>query len=109
MQVANCFIQLLSLVGMPREVLTDQGTNFLSELFRNVYRLLGIKVIMTTPYHLQTDGLVERFNQTLNSMLCKFVSPAGDDLDQRLPYLLFTEKCHKHPFFLPLIFSMVIQ
>ena len=82
-------IKTFSLVGLPREVLTDQGTNFPSDLLRQVYQLLGIKGIKTTPYHPQTDGLVEGFNWTLKRMLRKFVSQAGTDWDQWLPYLLF--------------------
>lgn len=87
--VANCLIQLFSRVGIPREILTDCGTNFLSKLLQQVYGLLGIKGIRSTPYHPQTDGLVERFNQTLKNMLRKFVSQTGSDWDQWLPYLLF--------------------
>ena len=88
-QVANCLVQLFSRVGVPREVLTDQGTNFLSTLLRQVYSLLGIKGIKTTPYHPQTDGLVERFNRTLKTMLRRFVSQTGKDWDEWLLYLLF--------------------
>ncbi len=61
----------------------------MSLLLKQVYQLLGIRAIKTTPYHPQTDGLVERFNQTLKSMLWKFVSKSGSDWDQWLPYLLF--------------------
>lgn len=43
----------------------------------------------TTLYHPQTDGLVERFNQTLKAMLKKFVSETGKDWDKWLPFLLF--------------------
>lgn len=50
-QVANCLLQLFSRVGIPREVLTDCGTNFLSNLLGQVYQLLGVKGIKTTPYH----------------------------------------------------------
>lgn len=88
-QVANCLFQLFSRVGIPREILTDCGTNFLSKLLQQVYQLLGVRGIKTTPYHPQTDGLVERFNQTLKNMLRKFVSHTGSDWDQWLPYLLF--------------------
>ncbi|KAL3999724.1 growth arrest and DNA-damage-inducible protein [Sarotherodon galilaeus] len=87
--IANCLLQLFSRVGIPREILTDCGTNFLSKLLQQVYKLLGIKGLKTTPYHPQTDGLVERYNQTLKSMLRKFVSDTGADWDQWLPYLLF--------------------
>ncbi|XP_028253710.1 uncharacterized protein LOC114429061 [Parambassis ranga] len=87
--VANCLVQLFSRVGIPKEVLTDCGTNFTSKLLQQVYQLLGVKGIKTTPYHPQTDGLVERYNQTLKNMLRKFVSSTGGDWDQWLPYLLF--------------------
>ncbi|XP_073803355.1 uncharacterized protein isoform X4 [Danio rerio] len=87
--VATSLVQLFSRVGFPMEILTDQGTNFMSTLLKQVYRLLGIKSIRTTPYHPQTDGLTERFNQTLKQMLRKFVTETGQDWDQWLPYLLF--------------------
>ncbi len=50
---------------------------------------LGITAIRTTPYHPQTDGLVERFNQTLKNMLRKFVADTGRDWDKWLPFVLF--------------------
>uniref|UniRef100_A0A8C6U536 Integrase catalytic domain-containing protein n=1 Tax=Neogobius melanostomus TaxID=47308 RepID=A0A8C6U536_9GOBI len=89
-QIANCLLQLFSRVGVAQEILTDCGTNFMSKLLKQVYQLLGIKGIRTTPYHPQTDGLVERYNKTLKHMLRKFVSSTGADWDQWLPYLLFT-------------------
>lgn len=87
--VATCLVQLFSRVGFPAEILTDQGTNFMSTLLKQVYQLLGIRSLRTTPYHPQTDGLTERFNQTLKQMLRKFVCDSGRDWDQWLPYLLF--------------------
>lgn len=87
--VAFSLVQFFSRVGFPREMLTDQGTNFMSNLLKKVYQLLGIKSVRTTPYHPQTDGLTERFNQTLKQMLRKFVNETGSDWDQWLPYLLF--------------------
>lgn len=88
-QVANCLIQLSSRVGIPRGIVTDQGTNLTSKLLKEVYHLLGIKGIRTTPYHPQIDGMVERFNKTLKAMLRKFVESTGADWDQWLPFLLF--------------------
>ncbi len=88
-QIVNVLGQLFSRVGIPTEILTDQGTNFTSRQIKEVYALLGIRAIKTTPYHPQTDGMVERFNQTLKAMLRKFVSETGSDWDQWLPYLLF--------------------
>ena len=48
--------------SVPKEILSDHGTNFLSNLLCEVYSLLGIHKLNTTAYHPQTDGLVERFN-----------------------------------------------
>ncbi|KAL5516825.1 hypothetical protein EMCRGX_G002246 [Ephydatia muelleri] len=71
--IAEELIKLFSRVGVPKEILTDQGSNFTSQLLAELYRLLGVKGIRTSPYHPQTDGLVERFNQTLKGMLRKTV------------------------------------
>ena len=61
--------KLFSRVGIPKEILTDQGMNFTSQLLAELYHLLNVHSIRTTPYHPQTDGLVGRFNQTLKAML----------------------------------------
>ena len=63
--VAEHLIQLFARVGIPKEILSDQGTNFMSQLLKELYNLLQIHQIRTSPYHPQTDGLVERFNRTL--------------------------------------------
>ena len=48
---------------------SDQGRQFESKLIAEVCRLLNIQKTRTTPYHSQSDGLVERFNRTLLDML----------------------------------------
>lgn len=88
-KLISALVQLFSLVGIPEEILTDQGTNFMSCLMSQLHKELGITAIRTTPYHPETDGLVERFNQTLKRMLRKFVSDTGKDWDKWLPFLLF--------------------
>ena len=45
--------------GISSEILTDQGSNFMSQLLTELYQMLHIHPIRTTPYHPQTDGLVE--------------------------------------------------
>lgn len=87
--VASCLVQFFSRVGIPKEILTDRGTNFTSKFLQQVYQLLGIKGLKTSSYHPETDGLVERFNQTLVQMLRKFVNEVGTDWDQWIPYLMF--------------------
>ncbi len=89
--VATCLVQFFSRVGLPAEILTDQGTNFMSNLLKHVYQLLGIKSLRTTPYHPQTDGLTERFNQTLKQMLL-LMRLAGTGINGSHIFSLRTEK-----------------
>ena len=87
--VAEELMKVFSQVGIQQEILTDQGANFISQLLRKVYRLLHVQPIRTSPYHPQTDGLVECFNQTLKAMLRRAATDEGRDWDKLIPYLLF--------------------
>ena len=55
--------------AMPEQLHSDQGRQFEAEVISHICKLLQIEKIRTTPYHPQSDGLVERFNRTLLSML----------------------------------------
>ena len=67
--VAEELLKLFTWVGIPKEILTDQGTNFTSQLLAELYRLLHVNTLRTSSYHPQTDCLIERFNGTLKEML----------------------------------------
>ena len=68
----SCSLELAS-----PEIISDQGTDFMSQLLKELCNLLHINQIQTSPYHPQTNGLVERFNKTLKAMLRKLVSKEG--------------------------------
>lgn len=59
--------------GTPRSIHSDQGRSFESTLYKELCQLLNIHKTRRTPYHPQSDGLIERFNRTLLSMLSLFV------------------------------------
>ena len=67
--LAEALLHTFSSVAIPDDVLNDQGTQFMSECMEEVSRLLSIKGLNSTPYHLNSNGLVERWNRTLKSML----------------------------------------
>lgn len=69
-------------------LLTDQRTNFTLRTMRQLHREFGMSAIRASPYHPKTDGLVERFNQTLKKMLRRFMSDSGNDWYKWLPFLL---------------------
>ena len=73
--------------GVPDSIHSDQGANFEGHLFTEVGKLLGIENTRTTPYHPQSDGLVERMNRTLLMMLS--IQPQEEERwDEFLPELL---------------------
>ena len=63
--------QVVPLFGVLKALLSDRGTNLLSNLMKDIRNLLGIQKLNTTAYHPQCDGMVERFNRTLKTMLHK--------------------------------------
>ena len=85
----DALMGVFSRVGFPNEILTDCGANFVSKVMQDFYQLLKIKSIKTSPYHPQTDGMVERFNSTLKSMLRKVMQKFDNQWDKAVPYLLF--------------------
>ena len=67
--VANALVSVYSRLGIPSEILTDQGRQFTAECMKEVNRLLQVKHLFTTPYHNMCNGLVENFNKTLKNMI----------------------------------------
>jgi hypothetical protein len=82
--------------GLPRNVVSDRGPQFLSEFMKELYRLLGIKLSASTAYHPQTDGQTERLNQELEQYLRLFVNERQDNWDELLPLGEFAYNNHVH-------------
>ena len=94
--VANAMIEIFSRLGIPNEILTDQGTNFMSSLMCQLCKLLDIKKLNTSPYHPQANGLVENFNGTLKKMLKCYAQEEPTDWDRQIPYVLFAYREAPH-------------
>ena len=91
-EVAKAFLHHWILVyGPPLLLLADNGTKFISKLFQEICRLLGVKNLFTTTYQPQTNDQVERFNRTILVAIWHYVSDHRHDLD------LFTDaSTHAH-------------
>lgn len=77
--VAQTFVEcFVCIYGIPNSVLTDCGTNFLSDVFKNICKLLDIEKSKTTPCHPQTNRFIERSHKTLKSYLRSFVDKDND-------------------------------
>ena len=87
--VAEALLDVYSRVGVPEEVLSDLGTQFVSECMKEVTRLLSIKRLTTTPYHPICNSLVEKFNGTLKRMLRRLCSDQPRQWHRFINSLLF--------------------
>ncbi|RWS28099.1 pol polyprotein-like protein [Leptotrombidium deliense] len=75
--------------GAPREVITDRGVQFRSSLMQEVIKLMHTKHKMTTAFHPQTNGLCERFNGTLATMISHYVDSVHKEWDRVIHFLVF--------------------
>jgi len=87
--VANALSQIFSHFGFPEEILSDQGTEFTSELTQLFTYQFGITQICCSPYHPETNGSCEHFHRTLKSMLRAMVDNFSDSWCECLPWALF--------------------
>ena len=78
--LANIFVRdVVRLHGLPKSIVTDRGTQFTSELWKEVCRMLGMKQSLTSAFHPQSDGQSERTNQDVEQHLRRLVNYAQDD------------------------------
>ena len=59
--------------GLPESIISDRGPQFAAGLMRELNRMLGIESKLSTAFHPQTDGQMERFNQELEQYLRMFI------------------------------------
>ena len=73
MRTTACVLynEFFSVFGFPRQLMSDQASEFTGQVISELCDLLGITKIRTLPYHPQTNGTIERVYQTLRRMIAK--------------------------------------
>ena len=87
---------VFSRFGTPKQLLSDRGPEFESELFKQLMKWLEIDKLRTTAYKPSTNGTVERFHRTLNTIFGKIVKDSQRDWDERLPFALAAHRASQH-------------
>ena len=87
--VAEALVDIFSRLGIPEEILSDLGTQFVSDCMKEVARLLSITQLTTTPYHPMCNGLTEKFNGTMKTMLKRLCSEQPKQWHRYINPLLF--------------------
>ena len=95
--VAEILVEhFFSRFGVPVELHSDQGREFESRVFQECCKLLGVRKTRTTPLRPQSDGLVERLNQTLVQELATCCQETQGNWDRMLPLMLMAYRSAEH-------------
>ena len=82
--------------GIPAVIVSDQGTHFQNQLMTNMQYLIGYNHIYSTPYHPQSNGIVERFNSTFISQISKLQDNEHNNWDEYLQAVVFAYNSGNH-------------
>ena len=93
---AKLVLDFIRRYGFPEKFHSDQGQNFVGKVMKNLYKLTGIKQTTTTPYHPMGNGLSERFNHTLLSMVATLTSEKKKAWPKCLPDLVMAYNSSTH-------------
>nr|CAD2201248.1 unnamed protein product [Meloidogyne enterolobii] len=75
--------------GCPRVVVSDNGKQFISNIFKDITKLYGFKHNKTTIYHPQSNGMAERLNRVIGDMLASYVNQKGNNWAYFLQSVVF--------------------
>ena len=90
--IVKALTKFFTLVGLPKSIQSDQGSNFMSGLFQQVMHELGIKQYCSSAYHPESQGALERFHQTLKNMIRTYCLEFERDWDEGVHLLLFAAR-----------------
>ena len=89
-ELAELYIrEVVRLHGLPESIVSDRDSKFTSKFWREVHRVLGAKLLMSTSFHPQTDGMTERAIRSVSQILRATVSPDQLDWVERIPLTEF--------------------
>ena len=95
--VADAFFNnVVCRFGMPIVIHSDQGREFENKILHELCLIGGSHKTRTSPYHPESDGMVERFNRTLLMMLAMVAGKNRDDWDVLLPAVMMAYRSSVH-------------
>ena len=82
--------------GLSQQVISDCGPQFASKVMQEIWNKLGVKSTMSTAFHPQTDGEMERVNQELEQYLRVFCNYQVDNWADLIPFMEFAHNARAH-------------
>ena len=77
--------EVVRLHGVPDSIVSDRDARFTSKFWKELHRLMGTKLLMSTAFHPQTDGATERANRSVTQILRALVNSDQTDWAEKCP------------------------
>ena len=87
-EIMNIFNEhIVARYGVPRTIVSDRGSNLVGKLNNEIMKHTGVSLHGTTSEHKEANGVVERFNRTLQNMM-RATNEGGRNWKDHLPWIL---------------------
>ena len=90
-EVAQILVnQLIARYGTPSYLISDNGSCYVADMFREMCKLLGVRQVRCTPLRAQANGALERQHRTLGESLTMYVNGKGTDWPENLQLVVMS-------------------
>ena len=82
--------------GLPDDIVSDRGPQFVSKFWQSLFKILKVEIKLSSAFHPQTDGQMERVNQVLEQYLHCTINYQQDNWTSLLPLAEFAYNNSTH-------------
>jgi transposase InsO family protein len=94
--IAESLFEFIMMFGVPKSIVTDNSTDFKSDLLKEVNNIFKIRHISTSPYHPQSNGALERSHSTLKDYLKHFINKSQNNWEDYVLTAMFSYNTSIH-------------
>ena len=95
-ETANGLFSIYNRQGAPVEIISDNGREFINSIMKTLQSTYNCKMLLSAPYHPQTNGLDESSNKTIKRYLTKMLSTKREnwhDFLEQVVLLTHSQNC----------------
>ena len=96
-ETCDALLPIFARIGVPTTIISDNGSNFIAELTKELYKVLRIELRTSSPFHPEGNSIAERWNASLKKLLrIVTTSDKPRQWDKQIVYLLWSFRTSVH-------------